>query len=268
MLRNLSRIFHISRGNYIALCEGDDFWCLRDKLQLQVDYLTLRPNVGMVHTDYNKILKFGNHWRTYKAFKFRSDFHIPVGDVFQRLLEWFFITTCTVLVRRSLIDEFYHSKFANFEYPVGDVPLFLFIAKRSEIGYLPLPSAMYRQTPGSIMNSGMKAGLIRTRKSFLIYEDFFEEYNVNSLIRTQILARLADDLMSASVLAGDKIEFENGNKILKDHDLPAISRARRVISLLFLRFRPAFYLFEAYNKFGTMLYIILRFQKVKTINLY
>lgn len=46
---NNSRLTKMVRGRYVAICEGDDFWCNRNKLQMQVDFLESHPDVALVH---------------------------------------------------------------------------------------------------------------------------------------------------------------------------------------------------------------------------
>lgn len=43
------------RGDYIALCEGDDYWCNCDKLQKQVDFLDAHPDYSAC--THNTIMK-------------------------------------------------------------------------------------------------------------------------------------------------------------------------------------------------------------------
>ena len=48
--KNARRAMDLARGDYIAICEGDDFWVDPLKLQIQADVLRRKSDVAIVHT--------------------------------------------------------------------------------------------------------------------------------------------------------------------------------------------------------------------------
>jgi glycosyltransferase involved in cell wall biosynthesis len=54
--RNLER----ARGQYIAICEGDDYWTDASKLQQQVDFLDHNPDYVICYHDAKIVDQFGN----------------------------------------------------------------------------------------------------------------------------------------------------------------------------------------------------------------
>lgn len=159
MNANSLRIFERARGEYVAYCEGDDFWCARDKLARQVALMEQDARIGIVHTDWTHARLRRGDWvfdRGRSAHR-RMPMKFLVGDLLQT---WYLpkvLRTCTILLRRSTMHEFYRSGLMDLTYPFGDVVLSAWIASGFRVGYIPAVTAVYRISPNSALRSGAKS---------------------------------------------------------------------------------------------------------------
>lgn len=159
MNANSLRIFEQARGEYVAYCEGDDFWCARDKLALQVALMEQDARIGIVHTDWTHARLERGHW----VFDGGRSAHrcMPMkylaGDIFQTWYLPKILRTCTILLRRSTMHDFYCSGLMDLTYPFGDVVLSAWIASGFRVGYVPAVTAVYRISPNSALRSGAKS---------------------------------------------------------------------------------------------------------------
>lgn len=119
-----------SKATYIAICEGDDYWVHKKKLQMQVDFLEKNEDYGLVYTDYNE--RIGD---TIQKGRFPE-----VNGLKDYLLKKGFIPTPTTLFRTNL---YLQCKFEK-KFLMGDVPLWIQIMHVSKIKRLPNITTVYR----------------------------------------------------------------------------------------------------------------------------
>ena len=146
-MANFQYVQKQSKGKYIAICEGDDYWIDPYKLQKQVDFLES-------HTEY--VACFHNvrvyDGSRYCLFNSVNETHHPsTDDIIIR--KWFIATPS--LMYRNIIESYpeWSNNVLN-----GDYLLELLLAKEGKFYYMDDAMAVYRQ-----QGQGLSA-LLNTRK--------------------------------------------------------------------------------------------------------
>ena len=112
--QNFFWAYRQTKGKYIALCEGDDFWTDKNKLQKQVDFLEQHPEYILCGTDVTRVATATGQVQPRLNKKFGD---ITLDDILYRNQ----MTTCTVVFKKI---DFNTQLISNFDrFTVGDLPL-------------------------------------------------------------------------------------------------------------------------------------------------
>ena len=157
-LLNLRYNLPRARGKYIATCDGDDFWTDPLKLQKQVDFLDLNPEVVMcfhgfdrLENDKSKDSKLYNHLH-----------HSPFTIFEQKEFLQLHVQFLTIMFRQNV-------KFPMISSEInGDVFVLTHLSEVGKCAYLNFNGAVYRYHQNGVFRKMSRIGQInssiKTRK--------------------------------------------------------------------------------------------------------
>lgn len=203
MHKNFNRILDAAKGDYIAMCEGDDYWMPGKGLGLKIHALEEDLAATAVHSDYFVAYKFFGI--SYIAESGRKDQVTNyVKDVFGDLvaLRWFPITASTVY-RKEIISRCIASGFFKTNEFMADYQFLLFSAGSGRVLYIDRATAVYRVWGGSISRSSSNSALNMLRSAERVRRFACAWFNREDLINEELYETELKEVVSASIRTGD-----------------------------------------------------------------
>lgn len=191
---NFMKSYATLRGQYVAICEGDDWWCSRHKLRRQVRWLDAHPDYVLC---FHRVINY------YSDTGVKS---LSNGGKFARrdltlldLAAHCSVTNVSAVWRRGLFGPL-PEWFAQV--PTYDYAMHLLNAQYGKARFMPRPMAVYRQHSGAIWSTagiekstriacGIRRLLIAhfaARQNYAVCDRLLEVY-LNGLARLERLAQ-------------------------------------------------------------------------------
>jgi glycosyltransferase involved in cell wall biosynthesis len=146
MIPNFIVTFEKCRGQYIALCEGDDYWTDPLKLQKQVDFMETHPDyIACFHRTY-RLEQATGEMGVWKQMPRTNKKTYTLNDV----VRGGFFATATVMLRNGVVPNLPNW---YIDCQVGDWPLLILYAQHGKIGFINQTMSTFRVHSDSVTNS-------------------------------------------------------------------------------------------------------------------
>lgn len=136
---NWRRVLLECKGEYIAMCEGDDYWLDDNKLQKQVDFLDRNQKYSGCFHNANKVDDDGRVLGVMHNSNMCGEYN------FDNMVSRWFVPTASLLFRQNstIISGF--SELAQYSHYSADRLLLALLSNESNIAYMPCIMSVWRR---------------------------------------------------------------------------------------------------------------------------
>jgi|GEM_PF-536903 len=175
-VKPMSQLYKIALGEYIALCEGDDYWTDALKLQKQVDFLESNPEYVMCWTRFNTLEQKTEKLELDKNSKYFLTKN-GIDFTFEIFAKGWHIGVQTLLYNRKSIigNNNFNNEFYRDIFLISDL---LSIGKGFCLNDL---TAVYRVHSAGIYSGTNK--LEKAEKGAMIYKEIYRTYSDNEYLK-------------------------------------------------------------------------------------
>lgn len=133
--------FRRCNGKYMAICDADDYWFYRRKLQMQVDYMESHPDCAVT---FHRVVNYYEN----SGEKSLSNGGQPEECSLETLSRSNYITNLSVMYRRELVDLDNLPEWLKSD-KSPDYAMHMLYASRGNIHFFKRPMGVYRKAEGS-----------------------------------------------------------------------------------------------------------------------
>lgn len=181
-------------GSYIALCEGDDYWVDKFKIQKQLDLFLSDQEIGLVYTGLKHFNQSQNTFIDINT-KYFSDKSVVISE----LLKSKYIEFCTVMIEAKLFKKtlnLLHNELLNNAI-IGDTRILLECAQNSKFGFLADITTVYRIVQNSASHPvGIDKGLLTSKDTYNCRKFFINRYSLNKKLLAVALCNFNKGLIT------------------------------------------------------------------------
>lgn len=170
--KNYRRCVEAASGQYVAFCDGDDYWCDEERLAEQVALMEQNRNIGLCYTLAERRNEKGEIVG-----------HFPLGEghtSLDAMLHDWCVENCTTLARRDAVLDYYTTEKPEYrpEWLTEDLPMWLYVAAHYKVAYIGRVTAVHRVFADSVSHStSLAKRLLFCDSSSNIKLWFDERYN-------------------------------------------------------------------------------------------